>query len=195
MTISSIPMSKYAIAVHIAGGLALACLDRMSPVGVVGVGGRELRMKPSLSKEQVHGWLHRLHTYRYDEPTNLRQQITRLGPRLESRAMLIVLSDLHEVGSLSSIKQVGQNHDVVVIQMRDPAEEQLPGAGLMRSREAESGREFVTHGRDTWLASGEIEKEFKRGGIDHILIRTDKPFAYRLRHFFQGRGILGRQAR
>src|SRR5262245_28841602 len=49
MTVTSQARSKYAIAVQIAGGLAYACLERISPVGVVGVGGRDFRIEPSLS--------------------------------------------------------------------------------------------------------------------------------------------------
>src|SRR5687768_12563457 len=57
MTITSAGLSKYAWAVQIAGGLALACLGRASPVGLVGVGERDLRRLPSLSREQVYEWL------------------------------------------------------------------------------------------------------------------------------------------
>jgi uncharacterized protein (DUF58 family) len=69
MTVSSHQRSKYETAVFIAGGLGLACLDRISPVGLLGIGGRNLHVQPSLSKDQVLQWLHKLRTYRLDEPT------------------------------------------------------------------------------------------------------------------------------
>src|SRR6478609_267116 len=53
MAVTSQPRSKYAAALHLAGGLAFACLDRVSPVGVVGLGSRELRIEPSLSSAQI----------------------------------------------------------------------------------------------------------------------------------------------
>ena len=58
MTISSHHKSKYEIAVFLAGGLALACQERISPVGLLGIGGQSLHVRPSLSKDQVLQWLH-----------------------------------------------------------------------------------------------------------------------------------------
>ena len=68
MTVTSTKTSKYAVAVHIAGALALACLDRVSPVGVGGVVGRNLRIEPSLSLGQVLQWMYLLRRFRYHEP-------------------------------------------------------------------------------------------------------------------------------
>jgi uncharacterized protein (DUF58 family) len=71
MTVSSPKRSKYATSVYLAGGLAFACLDRISPVSVVGVGETELRYNPSLSRDKIMQWLHKLRTYDVNERTML----------------------------------------------------------------------------------------------------------------------------
>ncbi|MEK6233949.1 MAG: DUF58 domain-containing protein, partial [Planctomycetales bacterium] len=106
MTVSSQPRGKYAQAVHIAGGLAMACLDRVSPVGLVGVGSEPIRINPSLSKQQVMQWLHRLRRFRFDETTSLSRRIRELSPSLPSRALIITISDLHDPGAIASLRRL-----------------------------------------------------------------------------------------
>lgn len=195
MTVTSTRRSKYAVAVHVAGGLAFACLDRVSPVGVVGVGGRDFRIEPSLSRDQVLQWMHRLRHFRYDEPTALGRRVAELAPRLASRALVIVLSDLHDPRAVPALKLLAQKHDVVVLQVQDPAERHLRGGGFVRAREAETGRTFVTHGRRRWLDPVIVAEQLKLAGIDHLVIATDRPFAHTLRHFFKARGLFGRGVR
>lgn len=195
MTISSRGRSKYALAVHVAGGIALACLDRVSPVGVVGVGSQDLRVDPSLSRHQILQWLHRLRKFRYDESTTLGFRINELSPSLKSRALIIIFSDLHDSRAMPALKRLAQQHDVVVLQFRDPAEVNLRGSGFLRASEAETRRPFVTHGRRQWLDQEALDRELKRRGIDHLVIPTDQPFLHKLRYFFQARGLLGRGTR
>lgn len=195
MTVSSQRRSKYETALYVAGGLALACLDRVSPVGVIGVGDRALRMKPSLSKRRVLEWILALRTYHYDEGTALGKRIREVTPSLTARSLLIVLSDLHDPEALAALKRLGHLHDCVVLQLQDPAETGLRGSGFFRAREAETGREFVTHGRRRWTDPGLAAREMKKCGIDHLQIRTDQPFAHRLRHLFRARGWVGRGSR
>ena len=195
MAISSRSRSKYADATHIAGGVALACLDRISPVGILGVGDGKLHMRPSLSKAQILQWLHFLRTFRYDERTTLAERLRELLPSLKSRVLFVILSDLHDRHALQQIKRTGQRHDVCVLQLRDPAEDGLRGAGVFRAREAESGRAFVTHGRAKWLQQDPVAASLKRAGIDHLVIETERPFVHRLRRFFQHRDLLGRGTR
>ncbi len=195
MTISSVRRSKYETALFLAGGLALACLERVSPVGVLGVGDRSLRIRPSLSKTQVMEWLLMLRRFRYDETTRLTERIAEFTPSLSHRVLMIVLSDLHDPNSLTALKHLAQRHDCAVLQLQDPAEVGLRGAGLMRVREAETGREFSTHGRREHTRQESTKSALRTSGIDHLLIRTDRSYVHSVRHFFESRGLLGRLAR
>jgi uncharacterized protein (DUF58 family) len=195
MTVTSLAKSKYAVAVQIAGGLAFACLARASPVGLVGVGGRDFRVEPSLSGAQVLQWLHRLRHFRYDESTTLGRKITELSQTLTSRCLLIVLSDLHDPQALPRLKPLARQHDCVVLHLQDPAERGLKGAGFLRAGEAETGRGFVTRGRRRWLDPEAVAVAVRRAGIDYVPIETDTAFVPRLRNCFRSRNLLGRGAR
>ena len=195
MTVSSTARSKYELAVFIAGGLAMACLDRISPVGLLGTGGAVLHVRPSLSRDQIMGWLHKLRHYRFDEPTQLAKRVTELGPRLSQRTLVIVLSDLHDPEALGVLKRLGQRHDCAVLQLRDAAETSLRGAGLLRVQEAETGRALVAHGRTAWHDPTLVADVLRRAAIDHMVIDVDRPYVPQLRHFFKSRDILGRGAR
>jgi uncharacterized protein (DUF58 family) len=195
MVVGNHRRTKYAQALHIAGGLAYACLDRVSPVGVLGVGGRALRVEPSLSRQQVLQWLLALRRFRYDEATSLGRRAAELAARLTNRALVIALTDLHTMDGLRAIELLGQMHDVVVVRLRDPAERSLRGSGIFVAREAETGRAFVTHGRTRWLDDETLARDLKRANVDQFVVDVDQPFAHRLRHFFQSRGLLGRGAR
>ncbi len=130
-----------------------------------------------------------------DQSTVLARRLNELSARLNNRALIIVISDLHEPKALNALKLAAQAHDVVVLQLRDPAERQISGTGYFRAREPETGREFVTHGKRTWIDYETITQELKRRQIDHLLIDIDIPFAHKIRWFFKSRGILGNGAR
>lgn len=195
MTVSSQRLSKYAWAVHIAGGLAFACLDRVSPVGVVGAGERPLHITPSLSRIQIMEWLHRLRHYRTDETTTLAARVTEISALLSQRAMLIILSDLHDPAAPAALRLAAQRHEVVVLQLRDPAEEAMPDTGFFQAQEAETGTAFLSRGRSLPASTTLITKELRRSGASHLILRTDQPIAAPLREFLQARGGLHRKAR
>lgn len=195
MTVSSSQRSKYETAVFLAGGLAFACLDRTSPVSVVGVGETELRYNPSLSRDKIMQWLHKLRRYDFKQQTMLQERLRELGPMLKNRSLIIALSDLHQPDAIAPLKRLGQQHDVVALQLVDPAEKELRGAGFIRAREAETGRPITTRGSNVGIDQEQLKQELKRAQVDHLVIPTNEPIAYRLRHFFKSRGLLGKGAR
>jgi uncharacterized protein (DUF58 family) len=195
MMMGSAQRSKYETALHLAGGLALACLDRVSPVGVLGVGETDLHVRPTLGRDQVLQWLLKLRRFRFDEGTTLSRRLRELQPGLLNRTLLLVLSDLHDQQAVPLIRQLNQQHECVVVQLRDPAEDGLAGGGIIRGVEAESSREFVAPVGQNRLSQESVERDLRRGGVDHVLIRTDQPFAHLVRHFFASRGVFNRGAR
>ncbi len=195
MALASHPPGKYGLAVQVAGGIALACLDRVSPVGVLGAGGRDIVVQPSLSRDVLLQWLHALRTYRFDEPTTLGQRLLALEPSLAQRSLLIVLSDFHDPDALAALKLIGARHDCLCLIFRDPAEDRLEGAGLFRGREVESGREILTHGRRLLSTTAALTGALKKASLDHFLIRPGEPFLGSLRHFLRARGGASRRNR
>lgn len=192
MTLSSTPLSKYQTAVQIAGGLALACLDRVSPVGMLSAGGRDLKVKPSLSRETLLLWLHQLRNFNFVEQTHLGEKLLALNPSLRERALIFVISDLHDPGAIPALKLLNARHDVVTILMRDPAEEGLARAGYLRVRDAESQRVVTAPARQQFVPTVETVANLRGSSIDHFLVETHRPFLASLRLFLQSRNLLSR---
>ena len=186
MCVSSRPVSKYAWAVQLAGGLALAALDHMNPVGLLAVGERDLHFTPTLARNDVLLWLHHLRKFRADETTSVGKKIRELLPRVEQRCLFVVLSDLHDPDAISAIKLLAQDHDAVVLHFEDPAERGLTRGGIFRAVEAETGRAFTGHGRVRWLGA-ETAHALSRAGIDYLRVPIDLPVLPRVRHFLENR--------
>ncbi|WP_395737555.1 DUF58 domain-containing protein [Prosthecobacter sp.] len=195
MCVSSQTLSKYAWAVRIATGIALAAQSTMTPVGLLGCGARELHVRPSLSRNLVMEWSHKLRHHNFVEETSLAQRARELAPALKRLTTVIVLSDLHDPGAFAALQVLGQEHDCIVLHLQDPAELNLKGAGLFRGSEAESGRSFVSHGRRGFIDSATWQSELTRFGIDYLYLRTDQPILGRLRHFLNRRGLGGSSGR
>ena len=189
MCVTSQPMSKYAWAVQIATGIALAAQANVTPVGLLGCGARELHVRPTLSRNVVMEWSHQLRHHDFLEDTSLAARAREVAPSLKRRTMVIVLSDLHDPEAFPALQVLAQEHDVIVLHLQDPAETGVRGAGLFRGVEAESGRAFVGHGRRAWVDAEGWKSELTRFGIDYLHLPTNEPILGKLRHFLGRRGF------
>jgi uncharacterized protein (DUF58 family) len=196
MAVTSAPVSKYAWAVRLAGGLALAALSRMSPVGLAGCGDRQdLRFPASLARQRVFTWLHRLRRFNFHEATGLGDTLRALEPMMTHRSLVFVISDLHDPHGPPVLKPLAQKHDCVVLQLRDPAERGRIGGGVFRAAEAETAESFISTGRAHWLNQQVLATDLKRARVDHLVLDTDQNFLPFLRAFLRKRDCLGRLAR
>lgn len=195
MAFQSTPLSKHFLAMLLAGGLGLAALNRLSPVGLMGCGERQLHFQPSLNRGQIFLWLHELRRSGFQESTQLANRVNEVQAQLKHRSLIIVMSDLHDPEGLPTLKKLAQKHDVAVIQIQDPAEKGRLRAGLISGREAETGTPIPARSRTDFHDFAAPGQELKSAGIDHLLLATDQPFVPPLRRFLSDRGGITRGMR
>jgi uncharacterized protein (DUF58 family) len=191
MCVSSVERSKYYWAVRLAAGIALAGLERLSPVGVIAGGERDLRVTPTLSSQSLLQWAEQLRLYTFQERTKLSDRLRTLAASLKARSIVFVLSDLHDEGSLEVMELLATNHELVVLWLQDPAEAKLPRGGIFRAREAETGAKATLHGRTKLRASERIRESLVQSGIEFLHIPIDEPVLPRVRYFLKHRKSLG----
>jgi uncharacterized protein (DUF58 family) len=197
MAVSSTPLSKHDLAIWIASAVGVLAQRRLSPCAVIGAGERTTRFEPSLLRSDLWQAIEPLRRGGASEETNLATRLKELVARVRRSSMIIVLSDLHDRGSLPAIRRAAQKHDVVVLQLRDPAERGGLRAGFFRGREAESGRDFIGHGRLDWRSrdpeqsDGDTGRLLARAGASWLRLDTDRPFVPPLRHFLAQRAATG----
>jgi uncharacterized protein (DUF58 family) len=195
MCVSSQTLSKYAWAVRIAAGIGLAAQGNVTPVGLLGCGARELHIRPTLSRTTVLEWSHQLRQHDFREATSLAKRARELAPSLTRRTTVIVLSDLHDPGSLEALQVLAQRNDCLALHLEDPAERGVQGAGFFRGVEAESGQAFIGRGGRPFVDTSAWKAELSRFGVDYLHLRTDRPILVPLAHHLQHRGQSARSVR
>ncbi|WP_254513718.1 DUF58 domain-containing protein [Anatilimnocola floriformis] len=191
MCVGSVERNKYYWAVRLAAGIGQAGLERLSPVGLIAGGERDLRITPTLSSQSLLQWAEQLRQFDFQERTQLSTRLRTLAASLKSRSIVFVLSDLHDEGSLEVMELLATNHELVVLWLQDPAEVKLPRGGIFRAREAETGTKAVLHGWTKLTSSDRIRESLVQSGIEFLHIPIDEPVLPRVRYFLKHRKSLG----
>lgn len=191
MCVGSMERNKYYWAVRLAAGIGLAGLERMSPVGVLAGGDRDLRITPTLSSQTIMQWAENLRQYDFRERTLLSPKLRTLAASLKQRSIVFVLSDLHDPDALAALELLATKHELIVLWLQDPAEAKLPRGGIFRAREAETGAKAVLHGRTPLKAAEHIRESLVQSAIEFLHLPIDEPILPRVRYFLKHRKSLG----
>jgi len=114
---------------------------------------------------------------------------------LKQRAVLFVISDFLDSLPTSALKAAAARHDVVLLELVDPRDHQLPAVGPVMLRDSETGGLAVVSGRRAGRlhairrAEGRaaLQRLTRKLAIDHLEIRTDRPYLGTLIAFFERR--------
>jgi uncharacterized protein (DUF58 family) len=148
-------------------------------------------------RDHLMAVLHRLHTAPRTEAggsADLAAGIRRLGIPAHRRGLAVVVSDLlAPPGWDRELRRVAIRHDLLVVEVLDPRELELPDVGTLSLVDPETGRLREVHTRSAKLreryaeAAREQREENARAiraaGGDHLVLRTDQDWLHDLVRF------------
>jgi len=108
-----------------------------------------------------------------------------------------MISDFYAADFKRPLSVTGKGHDMVAVSITDPRELDLPDMGIVNVEDAESGENFLLDTSSFALRKDysaramkmfdERSRMFRSINIDHIDIRTDRPYSQEMYKFFRMR--------
>lgn len=130
--------------------------------------------------------------------TDISNALDYLNRMMKKRSICFVLSDFIDERFEKNLRITSRKHDVVAIRIEDPGEAHLPNAGWLLLKDPETGEgRWVNSSRKRNRRTVEIahrkrreilQQTFTRAGVDHISLRTDRPYVKPLMNLFKQRG-------
>jgi uncharacterized protein (DUF58 family) len=114
----------------------------------------------------------------------LERALTALGRQPSRRGLVVVISDL--IGSTqwqAPLRVLTRRHDVIVVEVIDPRELELPAVGALRLVDPETGRQLEVHTtpglRQRFARAAAARRRdnadaVRGAGADHLVLRTDR---------------------
>ncbi len=117
---------------------------------------------------------------------------------IKKRCTAFVISDFIDEGFDDALKIANKKHDIVSVRIFDKRETEIPRIGLLRVRNAESGKDMwldtsnsvVQSSYKTWWAKHEdyLNSAFMKTGVDSVNISTNEDYVKPLMGLFKRRG-------
>lgn len=129
--------------------------------------------------------------------TRIQQALEHLNLVVRKRAVVFLISDLLDQGFEPPLKVANRRHDMIIIQIVDPRERELPDVGILEVRDAETGEvvridtslsKVRNAYREHWERNQQNQKKlFQSNHMDHVLINAAEPYDLPLVRFFEER--------
>ena len=132
--------TKFDIAVEICGVLAMSGAKESSQIGLIAYSDeREKFLKPKKGMAQVYEILSQLQKLKpRSTKTNLSKAISFALNSIKRKSVIIMISDFIDEGYFHNLQSLARKHDLVVIQISDNRETNLPKLGIIPALDNES---------------------------------------------------------
>ena len=203
--------SKRELAAEIASVLAFSAIRNNDKVGLILFTDEvEKYMPPRKGRRYVLRVIREILFY---EPqrrgTNLVEALAFLNRVTHHKAIAVMISDFLQAPGADtaaqrnadavsfSLRRSNRRHDVVAVQVPDRFEQELPALGRLTLRDAETGEVMEVNTGDRAKRArfaqqrsqeqAELQRLFRKVGVDAIQVRTDQPYGAALGRFFETR--------
>ncbi len=129
--------------------------------------------------------------------TCIQKALEHLNLVVHKRSVVFLISDLLDQGFEQSLKVANRRHDIVMIQIMDPRERELPDVGILEMRDSETGEIVRIDTALSWVRNtfrenwdrnqARLAKLFDSHRMDHLTVETGKAYDIPLIRFFEQR--------
>ena len=195
----SLNRAKGEIAVEICALLAFSAIKNNDKVGLIIFTDQvEKFIPPRKGRKHVLRVLRELLYFRpRHKGTDIGAVLEYLSRVQRRRSVTFLVSDFLDEDFDKQLRVAGRRHDMIIVRIGDPREEELPRVGLLELEDAESGEHVVVNTSDprirTLFRENVLQRQaalnqlLKQIGVDRIDIRTDRGYVEPLIRFFQKR--------
>ncbi len=138
-----------------------------------------------------------LYTNPLNSQTSISNALDYLLKVAKRKCVVFLISDFLDGSYFSSLKVVNKKHDLIAVQIVDPAELEFPDLGLIKVEDPETEEMFWIDTSSKKLMSqlkkeiaikqATFRKQMRKSGIDLVSISTDQDFVDPLLSFFKSR--------
>lgn len=191
---------KKEVITEIAATLAFSAIQNNDKIGVIFFSDKvEKFIPPQKGKKHILYIIRELIDFHpEDKQTDIAQVLKYLTNAIKKRCTAFLISDFIDKGGFKDALTVAnRKHDMVAIQVYDQRETELPPVGLMKIKDAETGREQWIDSssvrvreayRDWWLKrQAQMDDTFKKCHVDSVSIRTEDDYVKSLMTLFDKR--------
>ena len=184
---------------ELCGVLSLVALKESSKVGLICFSDqKELYLKPGKGNKQLYEIVSALQELKPKSlKTNLNKGIVYTLNAIKKRSVIFIISDFIDEGYFKNLKALGKKHDLVLIQVNDRRETNVPNLGIIPVFDKESRSTVWVNTASSYFKSQlnhtykentaeliDISKKFQ---INHIEVSTEEDYVPKLIRLFKVR--------
>lgn len=196
----TIKQTKREMLTEIAATIAFAAIQNNDKIGVIFFTDKiEKFIPPQKGRKHILYIIRELLNFEpQSSQTNISVSLEFLTNAIKKRCTAFLLSDFIDTGDYCDAMTIAnRKHDLVAIQVYDRRLAELPKAGLMKMRDAESGEEMYIDTssakvqkaqKEWWGAQKErLDAMLRKSRVDSVSVRTDQDYVKALMQLFAQR--------